>query len=103
MHSYLGQSLNCNTISETFTAIGSLFRLEWSNQEDLVRLDEAQQGHEEELVKVVTLMMYLSTVKHMHTGIGKYLQDGSIFSKEVQFRVKCILQVRATDPVPRAH
>ena len=59
----------------------------------VVRMAEAQAGHEEELVKVVTLLMYLAAVKHLNPSLSATLQDSRLFSKEVQLRFKCILQV----------
>ena len=62
-----------------------------------VNMDEAQRGHEDELVKILTLMMYLGAVKHINNGNDKQdilspMQDNKLFSKEVQLRIRCILQ-----------
>ena len=50
-------------------------------------------GHEEELVKIVSLFMYLATVKYPNASLAATLQSSKLFSKEVQLRIKCILQV----------
>ena len=79
---------------------------------EVIKFEEARAGHEEELVKIVSLLMYLGTVKypnpslattlqvrvHVYCGQNRLLlllQDGKLFSKEVQLRIKCILQVKS--------
>jgi hypothetical protein len=39
---------------------------------------------------VLTLLMYLGTVKHLSQQLSESLQTG--FSKEAQLRLKCVLQ-----------
>ena len=38
-------------------------------------------------------MMYLGTVKYPNSTLSGTLADCKLFSKEVQLRVKCVLQV----------
>ena len=38
-------------------------------------------------------MMYLGTVKYPNSTLSGTLADSKLFSKEVQLRVKCVLQV----------
>ena len=59
----------------------------------LINFHEARSGYEEELTKIVTLLMYLGTVKYPNPSLASTLQDYKQFSKEVQLRIKCILQV----------
>ena len=59
----------------------------------VINFPEARAGHEEELVKMVSLMMYLGTVKYPNSTLSGTLADCKLFSKEVQLRVKCVLQV----------
>ena len=61
---------------------------------EVVKFEEARAGHEEELVKLVTLLMYLGTVKYPNQSLASHLQDGKLFSREVQLRIKCVLQVK---------
>jgi len=91
MKLYLNLDRDCFTISETFGCIGKTLRNEFPFP-DLVKLKDAQQGHEEELVKVITLFMYLSVVKYEHFGPKNYLHDDAHFSEEAKFRMKCILK-----------
>jgi hypothetical protein len=56
-------------------------------------LRNAQAIHEEELVKLVTLLMYLAVVNHLIPSLASTLQDSKLFSKKVQLRFKCIHQV----------
>ena len=42
---------------------------------------------------MVSLMMYLGTVKYPNSTLSGTLADSKLFSKEVQLRVKCVLQV----------
>ena len=64
---------------------------------EVVKFEEARAGHEEELVKLVTLLMYLGTVKYPNQNLASHLQDGKLFSREVQLRIKCILQVKKSN------
>ena len=59
----------------------------------VVRMSNAKAGHEEELVKLVTLLMYLGVVKHHNPSLANMMQDYKLFNQEVQLRFKCILQV----------
>ena len=48
-------------------------------------------------MKILTLMMYFGSVKHINDGNDKQdilapMQDNKLFSNEVQLRIKCILQ-----------
>ena len=60
----------------------------------LINFTDAKSGYEEELTKIVTLLMYLGTVKYPNPSLANSLQDYKQFSKEVQLRIKCILQVK---------
>ena len=72
----------------------TLFREEFPGGE-VVKFEEARAGHEEELVKLVTLLMYLGTVKYPNQTLATHLQDDKLFSsREVQLRIKCVLQVK---------
>ena len=59
----------------------------------LIKFSDARDGHEEELTKIVSLLMYLGTVKYPNLGLAATLHDNKLFSNEVQLRIKCILQV----------
>ena len=59
----------------------------------LIKFNDARDGHEEELVKIVSLFMYLGTVKYPNPSLSATLQDNRLFTKELQLRIKCILQV----------
>jgi len=91
MKQYLNFHNECFTTSETFEAVRTTLRNEFPFP-DLVSLSDAQQGHEEELVKVITLFMYLAVVKYQHEGPTNYLHDDAHFSEEAKFRTKCILK-----------
>ena len=64
---------------------------------EVVKFEEARAGHEEELVKLVILLMYLGTVKYPNQNLTTHLQDGKLFSREVQLRIKCVLQVKKSN------
>ena len=64
---------------------------------EVVKFEEARAGHEEELVKLVTLLMYLGTVKYLNQNLATHLQDEKLFSREVQLRIKCVLQVKKSN------
>ena len=87
-------SFSSNTASETWTQMERLFGQEFPGGE-VIKFEEARAGHEEELVKIVSLLMYLGTVKYPNPSLASTLQDGKLFSKEVQLRIKCILQVNS--------
>jgi len=91
MKQYLNLDKECFTISQTFEAVGTTLQNEFPSP-NLVSLSDAQQGHEEELVKVITLFMYLAVVKYQHLGPKTYLHDDAHFSEEAKFRTKCILK-----------
>ena len=78
-------------MSETWSKMEECFEKEFSRS--LINFSEARSGFEEELTKIVTLLMYLGTVKYSNPGLANTLQDPKQFSKEVQLRIKCILQV----------
>ena len=59
----------------------------------VIRIAEAKSGHEEELVKLITLLMYITAVKYQDVRIAQSRQDNKLFNKQVQLRFKCILQV----------
>ena len=64
-----------------------------------VNIDEAQRGHEDELVKSLTLTMFFGAVKHINSSNDKQdilapMTDKKLFSNEVQLRIKCILQAQ---------
>jgi len=91
MSKYLPWNSSSNTPAETFQHLEAGLMNEFPFG-SVVRMAEAQAGHEEELVKVVTLLMYLAAVKHLNPSLSATLQDSRLFSKEVQLRFKCILQ-----------
>ena len=93
MTKYLPWNSNSNSVSETFQQLEAGLRNEFPFG-SVVRMNDARGGHEEELVKVMTLLMYLAAVKHLNPQLSATLQDSKLFSKEVQLRFKCILQVR---------
>ena len=86
-------SFSSNTASETWSKMETLFNEEFSSA-SLIKFAEARAGHEEELTKMVSLFMYLGTVRYPNPSLAATLQDGRLFSKEIQLRIKCILQVR---------
>ena len=88
---YLPWSFHSTTVSETWTKMEECFGEEFSKS--LINFHEARSGYEEELTKIVTLLMYLGTVKYPNPSLASTLQDYKQFSKEVQLRIKCILQV----------
>lgn len=45
----------------------------------------AMGGHEDELVKTLTLLMYLGTVKHLSQELSSSLQVGLVASQSVLF------------------
>jgi len=91
MSKYLPWNSNSSTISDTFRDLEDGLRKEFPFGA-VVRIADAKAGHEEELVKLVTLLMYLAVVKHHDSGLANTLQDSKLFNKEVQLRFKCILQ-----------
>ena len=92
---YLPWSFHSTTVSETWTKMEECFQEEFSKS--LINFPEARSGYEEELTKIVTLLMYLGTVKYPNPSLASTLQDYKQFSKEVQLRIKCILQVKCED------
>ena len=50
-----------------------LFGLEFPGGE-VIKFEEARAGHEEELVKIVSLLMYLGTVKYPNSNLANTLQ-----------------------------
>ena len=92
MSKYLPWKSSSNTVSETFRELEAGLRNEFPFG-PVVRMSDAKAGHEEELVKLVTLLMYLAVVKHHIPILADTLQDNKLFNKEVQLRFKCILQV----------
>ena len=98
MSKYLPWKSNSSCVSETFQQLEAGLRKEFPFG-SVVRITDAQHGHEEELVKVLTLLMYLAAVKHLNPDLSATLQDNRLFSKEVQLRFKCILQVRLFCPL----
>ena len=89
---YLPWSFHSTTVTETWTKMEECFEKEFSKS--LINFPEARSGYEEELTKIVTLLMYLGTVKYPNPSLASTLQDYKQFSKEVQLRIKCILQVK---------
>ena len=89
---YLPWSFHSTTVSETWTKMEECFEKEFPLS--LINFPEARSGYEEELTKIVTLLMYLGTVKYPNPKLASTLQDYKQFSKEVQLRIKCILQVK---------
>jgi hypothetical protein len=45
------------------------------------------------MLQLVTLLMYLGTVKHRQQELVEKLDDDVIFSKETRHRFKCVFQV----------
>ena len=88
---YLPWNFHSTTVSETWSKMEECFEKEFSR--DLISFGDARSGYEEELTKIVTLLMYLGTVKYSNPSLANTLQDPKQFSKEVQLRIKCILQV----------
>ena len=88
---YLPWSFQSTTVSQTWTMLEEHVEKEFSRS--LINFAEARSGYEEELTKIVTLLMYLGTVRYSNPGLASTLQDPRQFSKEVQLRIKCILQV----------
>ena len=41
---------------------------------EVIKFEEARAGHEEELVKIVSLLMYLGTVKYPNPSLANTLQ-----------------------------
>ena len=41
---------------------------------EVIKFEEARAGHEEELVKIVSLLMYLGTVKYPNPNLANTLQ-----------------------------
>jgi len=91
MSKYLPWKSSNNTVTETFRELEAGLRNEFPFG-PVVRISDAKAGHEEELVKLVTLLMYLAVVKHHIPILADTLQDNKLFNKEVQLRFKCILQ-----------
>ena len=89
---YLPWSFQSTTVSETWTKMEECFEKEFSKS--LINFSDARSGYEEELTKIVTLLMFLGTVKYPNPSLAGSLQDYKQFSKEVQLRIKCILQVK---------
>ena len=92
---YLPWNFVSESTPETWKHLADRFREELPSVS--VNMDEAQRGHEDELVKILTLMMYFGSVKHINDGSDKQdilspMQDNKLFSNEVQLRIKCILQ-----------
>ena len=87
---YLPWSFHSTTVSESWTRMEECFEKEFSHS--LINFPEARSGYEEELTKIVTLLMYLGTVKYPNPKLASTLHKQ--FSKEVQLRIKCILQVK---------
>ena len=92
MSKYLPWNSSSSTISDTFRELEDGLRKEFPFGA-VVRIADAKAGHEEELVKLVTLLMYLAVVKHHDSSLANTLQDSKLFNEEVQLRFKCILQV----------
>ena len=89
---YLPWSFQSSTVSETWSMLEEYVEKEFSRS--LINFAEARSGYEEELTKIVTLLMYLGTVKYSNPSLANTLQDPKQFSREVQLRIKCILQVK---------
>ena len=51
----------------------------------VVNTSAAMEGHEDELVKALTLLMYLGTVKHLSQELSSSLQVGLVASQSVLF------------------
>ena len=81
-----------NTATETWLQMETLFSEEFPAA-PLIKFTDARDGHEEELTKIVSLFMYLGTVKYPNQSLSATLQDSRLFTKELQLRIKCILQV----------
>ena len=92
MRKYLPWNSSSSTMTQTFEEVDIGLRKEFPYG-SVIRIAEAKSGLEEELVKLITLLMYLTVVKHHDVGIAHSLQDNTLFNKEVQLRFKCILQV----------
>ena len=45
---------------------------------EVIKFEEARAGHEEELVKIVSLLMYLGTVKYPNPSLATTLQVGVV-------------------------
>ena len=92
MGKFLPWNSTSSTATDTFKKLEDGLRKEFPSGA-VVRMSDAKAGHEEELVKLVTLLMYLAVVKHHNPSLADTLQDNKLFNKEVQLRFKCILQV----------
>jgi len=91
MGKFLPWNSTSSTVTDTFKELEDGLRKEFPFGA-VVRMSDAKAGHEEELVKLVTLLMYLAVVKHHNPSLADTLQDNKLFNKEVQLRFKCILQ-----------
>lgn len=63
MSKYMPWDSTSSTVSETFRLVEAGLRNEFPFG-PVVRMADAQAGHEEELVRLVTLLMYLVVVNH---------------------------------------
>ena len=82
----------CSTPSETFEELEAGLSKEFPTSLT-VKISDAEAGDEEELLKLLTLLMYLVLVKHPIPRLIDTLQDSNLFNKAVQSRVQYILQV----------
>ena len=63
------------TSTETFSELQAGFKNEFTTC-SVVNTPAAMEGHEDELVKTLTLLMYLGTVKHLSQELSSSLQVG---------------------------
>jgi hypothetical protein len=91
MVQFLQKSTVQETTSQTFTELSNLLKEEFPNQ-CIVQVNEAAEGAEDEILKLMTLLMYLGSVEWRHPVLSSLVLDNTVFSREIQLRLKCIFK-----------